>query len=62
MFKMQIQLERKDGTLEWKDIHPSHDPAPYLYETREEAERMLRICYGPPLLDHNRQRVVKVLP
>lgn len=63
MFKMQIQIEvrQDDGrtALEWRDVHPTGGAA-YTYETREEAERMLRLCYGTPLVDAARQRVVEV--
>jgi hypothetical protein len=37
---IQIQI---DGT--WVAVHPSGNPAPYRYETREEALRSVRMCY-----------------
>lgn len=36
----QIQI---DGA--WVAMHPSDDPTPYQYETREEALRSVRMCY-----------------
>lgn len=43
MFRMQMKLGHNEP---WIDIRPSGKLAkPYEYETREEAERMLRICY-----------------
>jgi hypothetical protein len=40
MFEMQIKI--KD---EWTSIKCSGEKTPYRYETKEEAERMLDICY-----------------
>ena len=56
MWIMEIQIENVAGELEWHAVHPTGGDA-YRYDTREEAENMLRICYGPPCLDANRQRV-----
>ncbi len=39
MFKIQIKL---DGV--WCDIHQPNRP-PYLWPKREDAERMLEMCY-----------------
>lgn len=38
---------KKNGKdiYEWKAVHPTGGQ-PYRYDTREEAERMARICYG----------------
>jgi len=52
MYLMQIKI--KD---EWKSIHPGGTDRPYKYKTKEEAEKMLRICY--PFLIHNEERRVK---
>jgi hypothetical protein len=62
-FEMEIEIE-EDGKHVWRRIAMVTQP-PYRYETREEAERMLRICYGELLLqerlgERQRARVVEV--
>ena len=42
---MELRTVR-DGVVGWYGIHPSgRDPKVYSYETRNEAARMLNICY-----------------
>ena len=49
-YQMQIQIPNpQTGKPEWKSIKGSHMKEPYEYDTREEAERVLRICYGHAL-------------
>jgi hypothetical protein len=45
---MQIRIEDPQNPNQkiWKSIKPSHSTYPYEYETKEEAERMLKMCYG----------------
>lgn len=44
-YQMQVLAKvTLNGEEEWRSIRPSGGK-PYVYETREEAERMLRICY-----------------
>ena len=40
MFEMQIKIDD-----EWKSIKQTNAKEPYRYETRQEADRMLDICY-----------------
>ena len=42
----------------WQAIHPTEDPTPYEYATRERAERIARLCYGRQTKDT--VRVVEV--
>ncbi len=61
MFEMQIKI---DG--EWKSIKKTGAEHPYQYSAREEAERMLDICYPDQRREdrldgfNNRCRVVRV--
>ena len=42
----RMQIKTPSTNNEWKDIRPSGKNAePYEYSTKEEAERMLDICY-----------------
>ena len=41
----------------WRKVRPTGG-APYIYETRAEAERMLRMCY--PLKLEDEARVIEV--
>ena len=55
-----MQVKVKVGTeLEWRNVHPTNGPD-YVYETRDEAERMLKMCY--PDCDETRARVEEVQP
>lgn len=45
MFRFQVAIENRDGTKEWKDVHPVGG-APYEYSTRQQAQDMARLCYG----------------
>lgn len=58
---MQVQIEdrQNDNKLTWVSVQGSGLPKPYEYDTREEAERMLRICYGGDV-SKDRLRVVEV--
>ena len=58
---MQVKIEdRKNKTeLVWVSVQGAGLPKPYEYDTREEAERMLRICYGGDV-SNDRLRVVEV--
>ena len=56
---MEIYIETEPGKMEWRAVHPSHGKR-YEYDTKEEAERMLRMCYGPPMLDSDHQRVREI--
>jgi hypothetical protein len=57
---MEIQIKNATtGEREWHAVRPSGGE-PYRYETKQEAEKMLRICYGPPLMDSDKQRVREV--
>lgn len=58
---MQIKIQDpQDPTkLVWKSIRQSDKVAPYTYDTKEEAEHMLRICYGAALTS-DCMRVVKI--
>lgn len=50
-YQMQIKIQDpQDPTkLVWKSVRQSSKVAPYTYDTKEEAEKMLRICYGAAL-------------
>lgn len=62
MFEMQVQIPDQHGSLVWVSVCRSNSDQPYRYETREEAQRMLDICYPRvELTRHNRQaRVIEV--
>ena len=55
MYEMQIKIAG-----EWVSIKASHESEPYRYETYEEAERMLRICYPNPEIPFENKRIKKV--
>jgi hypothetical protein len=42
----------------WRNVKAANAKTPYEYETKEEAEKMLRICYGAAL-EASHMRVVK---
>lgn len=58
---MQVKIEdrQNNNKLVWVSVQGSDLPKPYEYETREEAERMLRICYGGDV-SNDRLRVIEV--
>ena len=56
-WEMQIHMGEEKG---WVSVQGSHLPNPYRYETKEEAERMLCICYPDPALEREKKRVVEV--
>ena len=43
-YQFQVLITKADGTTEWRSVRPSSD-APYAYETEQEAQRMLEMCY-----------------
>lgn len=46
-YRFQVCLDKGKKSERWEDVHPAGKPdQPYEYETRDEAERMARICYG----------------
>ena len=50
MFEMQVKMKNEEGYYEWRSVHCSGSHEPYRYETREEALKMLRVCYPPVML------------
>ena len=52
IYKMQVKIKvPKEGLLEneeWRDVKRS-DGKTYFYDSREEAEKMLKMCYGDAL-------------
>ena len=61
-YQMQVQIEEtKEGktSLVWKSVKASHSTTPYEYDTKEEAERMLRAGYGAAV-SNDRLRVIEV--
>lgn len=57
-YKMQILTRNKNGTLEiWSDVKPTNGTA-YEYETKEEAQRMLEMCY--PDVENMKKRVIGI--
>ena len=57
MFQIEV-LVREGKVEEWKAMH-TWEGRVYSYETREEAESMMRMCYGAP--EHReRARVVEI--
>ena len=60
-YQMQIRIEDPQNPTKkvWVSIKASHLKTPYEYETKEEAERMLRICYGGTVLKED-QRILEV--
>ena len=56
--EVSVKELQADGPVKvWRKVHPTGGK-PYVYETRAEAERMLRMCY--PLLLESEARVVEV--
>jgi hypothetical protein len=53
---MQIKMFQ-DGKMEWFSVRPTNGK-PYEYDTKEEAERMLRMCY--PLVSSEEARVKEI--
>jgi hypothetical protein len=57
--KYQIQiLDRSTNQKKWVSVQGCNLPTPYEYDTREEADRMLRLCYGGVLCS-DEMRVVE---
>lgn len=58
---MQVKIEDPFNPEKktWVSVKGSHLPTPYEYDTREEAERMLRMCYGAAVLKED-QRVIEI--
>jgi len=61
----QMQLKTPNTNNEWVSIKPNgKDEKPYEYETKEEAERMIDICYREVIRgfygDDHQGRVVEV--
>jgi hypothetical protein len=56
---MQIHIENRG----WFDVTPTLSNKPYSYDTREEAEKMLSICYPDQLREERLggPQVVRVL-
>lgn len=46
MPKFVVQVKYKDGNggVEWMSVHPTNAP-PYEFESEEEAQKMMRMCY-----------------
>ena len=57
-YQMQVHMRTCDHPVkyEWRSVHPTGGK-PYEYETREEADRMLNICY--PEQTSNEVRVIE---
>jgi hypothetical protein len=46
MYQIHVYVrDPASGLSWWRAVHPSGSNKPYRYETREEAERMARLCY-----------------
>ena len=61
MKKYIIQVQIVDPTTReasWVSIKASRSNDPYEYDTREEAEKMLRMCYGHGV-ENSRLRVIE---
>lgn len=44
---MQVQIvDPTTKEASWVSVKGSHLATPYEYDTKEEAEKMLRMCYG----------------
>ena len=58
---MQIQIvDPTTREAQWVSIKVSHLSTPYEYDTREEAEKMLLICYGSHFaLEPEKMRVIE---
>lgn len=59
-YLMQVKIEDRANPkkLVWVSVQGSNLPSPYEYDTREEAERMLRMCYGGDV-SNDRLRVIE---
>ncbi len=58
MFEMQVLVENHaTHKKEWKSVRPTGGQ-PYQYETREEAQRTLEMCYADALVEE--VRVIEV--
>ena len=45
-FVVQVRIKDQNGGVDWLPVHPSHHPnEPYMFETEEAAEKMMRMCY-----------------
>ena len=57
---MQVQIvDPTTKQADWVSVKGSHLATPYEYDTKEEAEKMLRICYGAAV-ENDRLRVIQV--
>ena len=59
-YQMQIKImdPANPSKMIWSSVKPSHTPTPYEYKTKEEAENMLRMCYGAAL-ETSHMRVIE---
>ena len=58
MYKLQVGVEGRDGTWEWRDISPSHADA-YVFGDYDEAMNFLDWLYPTQVYDRD-VRVVEV--
>lgn len=63
MFILEVFIfNEKEKRGKWIAVTPTHSLKPYAYKTKEEALRMLRICYSDEILfnDFSKARVKEV--
>lgn len=57
MFQIHVFVrDPASGLSWWRAMHPSRSNKPYRYDTREEAEKIMRMCY--PQADQSQVRIV----
>lgn len=42
---IQVRIEKPKGEWNWISVCPSGSLNPYVYGTKEDAEKMMNICY-----------------
>lgn len=61
VYIMEVKVRVASDREEWRAVHPSHDPIPYLFDSESEALDSLHRCYGAPEMRHKaRVRAVEL--
>lgn len=60
-YQMQVLIEDRtdNNKKKWVSVQGSNLPTPYEYDTKVEAERILRMCYGGTFCS-DEMRVIEV--
>jgi hypothetical protein len=57
MYGFSVKIKHQFNTYTWELVHPTGE-GPYMYDTKEEALAMMRMCY--PQCDSTEVKVVEL--